>query len=102
MDNLQKLSFENENIERLFIDFHTFEPNFEILKFCRTCNKKENWFLEFLCKCKFCTILANELKNEKITEYILHCFKCQRCICKFSPHCDGCQFISNLIKIQST
>ncbi len=95
---LFEISDTDESVENAFYAFHNFDISTlqEQLKECSTCSD-QNVFIRYSCFCSFCTSFNEDMADEPINEYILHCFECHKCLCKASPEsCFGCALIDAL------
>ncbi len=89
------LSNESEEISEAFYCLHMFDIS-NNFKTCETC-KDQDFFLRYHCFCSFCTTFNEEMANDPINDYVLHCFQCRKCLCKSSPEtCLGCALIAAL------
>jgi hypothetical protein len=84
-------------ISKAFENFHTSDMMELDLTECLTC-KEKNTFVNYVCCCPFCKLYYYYCENAPVKEYVLHCFKCNRCLCNAQPSlCIGCALIHALI-----
>jgi hypothetical protein len=92
-----ELAEKYESIENIFFCFHQFELSEKKLDECETCKEKST-FISYRCFCPFCTIVNEDMADDLVNEYVLHCFECTRCVCKLAPRdCMGCAFLTCLL-----
>ena len=89
--------FDFKELFEAFEAFHTFEIADFILPECPTC-KEKNTFIDYVCHCPFCKTYNDEMSDISVTEYVLHCYMCHKCLCKANPYsCNGCALIYALM-----
>ena len=103
---LFELSQKYDRLADAFVAFHQFDELFisesSKLKECATCRNKST-FIRYRCVCPYCTEVNQEMAEEYVNEYILHCFECRRCICRIDPkNCLGCAFLECLLTADCT